>query len=261
MARTTENGRRTWRRRWSALAALLAGAAVGTTAVIAAVDRPQHLSEQVIVAHGSDNLPNRTATDWVTYADHVLAVTAVNETESPPTDTEVERGEGLIARKVTLRVDRVVWSRDDAPTPAPAQWQRTSVGWQFTDGDTDNRMKMVRADSPRVETGHSYLMAVYWQPDACLPVGGEWLGLGEGATVPYDDDTIGVGEYEGKVRSAQQAVRQARTAAAADGGTALEDALAGRDASAVAAVLGTAQPVERVAYDDPAPAGLTAVCD
>ncbi|WP_437012917.1 hypothetical protein [Streptomyces sp. enrichment culture] len=73
----------------------------------------------MILAHGADRHPAQTATDWVTYADHVVEVTPVSEREIAPSQDEADRGEGLILRKVTLRVDKVLWSSDTAAKAPP----------------------------------------------------------------------------------------------------------------------------------------------
>lgn len=194
--------------------------------------------QKITTAHGSDRRPSHSASDWVTYADHVVAVTAVGARELRPSATELERGEGLIGRTVTLRVDQVIWSREGAPQ-APAGWERASMGWEFTGGDTGDRATMVPEDAPRVEPGHRYIMAIQWERDACSPGGGKWFGLGEGSTVPYDDGVIGQGEFGGRVRSAAQAM----AAAGADGG--LEDQMAGKSTDALGQALRAAEPGTR----------------
>ncbi|MDX2525731.1 hypothetical protein [Streptomyces europaeiscabiei] len=224
--------------RFAAAFAVIASAISATLAVgwvLSPADNLPHApQDQIIIAHGADNLPSRSATDWVTYADHVVAVTATRERETPPTQSELDRGEGLIGRAVTLRVDQVVWSRADGPREAPTTWDRPSLGWQFTNGDTDNRVKVAKAHSPRIQAGHSYVIAIVWEEDACSPNGGQWRGLGEGSTLPYDNAKIGEGELEGRIRTAAQA-RQVL----AEGGPnlGLKDEMAGKNTTSLAAVL------------------------
>ncbi|MZD16859.1 MULTISPECIES: hypothetical protein [Streptomyces] len=64
--------------------------------------------------------------------------TAVSEKEVPPTQSEIDRGEGLIGRSVEMRVDQVLWSREGAEHPAPQTYTRQSTGWVF-DGEVANR--------------------------------------------------------------------------------------------------------------------------
>ncbi|MBO3681968.1 hypothetical protein J5X86_44525 [Streptomyces sp. NEAU-YJ-81] len=180
----------------------------------------------------------------MTYADHVLVVSATREKEIAPTQQEVERGEGTVGRTVALTVDKVLWSRPDAPRPAPDTWEYSAMGWQFQDGDTGNRTKMA-LDQPRVEPGHRYVMAIRWEAATCSPGDdpepARWQGLGEGSEVPFDAGVIGQGELEGRPRTAAQA-RSAKLKAGDDAG--LEDQLAGREEATLVQELNAAQPHE-----------------
>lgn len=55
---------------------------------------------------------------------------------------------------------------------------------------------------PRIEPGHTYLAAIGFAPATCgegdpyIPA--SWTLLGERAILPYDDSTIGLGEFEGR---------------------------------------------------------------
>jgi len=144
----------------------------------------------------------------VAYADHVVVVTPIAEKESV-TEEEVARGEGLIWRDLALQVKDVVWSRPNPDKPAPDVLAWRSYGWHFTGGSTENRQTMAGADAPRVEMGHTYLMAIEWQEGSCQPgdevVPPKWKGLGTDAVVPFDEGVIGVGELEGRVLTAEEA--------------------------------------------------------
>lgn len=227
-------------------APLLVAAAIVAAAVTAGItgfsssDEERRPGEHILLASASDNLPNQSATDWVTNADHVVTVSAVTEQEVPPAQSEIDRGEGLIGRLVTLKVDQVLWSKPGTTHPAPSMWQRPSMGWQFTEGDTTNRMKMAKEDSPRIEVGHKYLIAITWEADPCKPGSGEWRGLGEGSTLSYDSNTVGQGELEGRTQSAAQA----RVASdAEDPNRGLEEEMAGKTGTDLARALEAAQPV------------------
>lgn len=240
---------------------LSAAAAVSAAAVIVAC-QPQskdvaHRSSEVVsqgedinLAQGDDRLPTRTASDWVTYADHVVAVTPITEKEIPPPKEDIKHGEGMILRDVTLRVDDVLWSRRGAVKPAPASFDWTAFGWTFS-GSTANRTEMAGAGAPRIETGHHYIIAIDWQPARCSPgdsVPAQWNGLGEGAVLPFDDKTLGVGEMEGRHRS----VAQARAAAdAKDPNYSLEDRMAGKSVGALVTVLEKATPQVRKEFAPP----------
>ncbi|MGW1024171.1 hypothetical protein ACWD4J_10690 [Streptomyces sp. NPDC002577] len=223
----------------------LAGAAaamVASTVVLAAAPDGPRSGQNIILGQGSDHLPSETASDWVTYADHVVVVTVAGEQEIPPTELEVARGEGVIGRELTLEIEQVLWSRDGAPQ-APSTWNYSAVGYEFKDGDTSNRTKMALAERPRVESGHQYVMAMVWEEAECSdgdePAPAQWRGLGEGSEVPFDNGVIGQGELAGVTRSASVA----RTAAADTTGS-LEAELAGQGAQALVAALQSATPEE-----------------
>ncbi len=233
--------------RMTAVAALLAVAVIALFATqqdhsTAGTDTTARTdTEQITIAHGSDRRPNETATDWVTYADHVVVVTPVSESEIAPAQTELERGEGLLLRHVQLRVDDLLWSRPDAPE-APTSFGWTAYGWHFKDGSTDNRIKMAGEGDSRIELGHTYVMALQWEPARCSEgdhVPASWRGLGGGSTIPFDAGVLGQGESEGRVQSAAQV----RAAADAAGGT-LEEQMAGKASTDLTRVLESAQPAE-----------------
>jgi hypothetical protein len=218
-----------------ALAALAAPAADPEDPTAAA-------SQEVLLGEGTDNLPSVTASDWVTYADHVIVVEAVSEASIAPGAEEIERGEGVIGRTVALTVEDVLWSRDGAPRAAPASWNYSALGWHFTDGDTADPVKLALSEFPRVEVGHQYVMAIRWQPALCDEDGeyapAQWLGLGEGSEIPYDDGILGNGESEGAVQNAT-----AFAAAAEDEpDQGIEELLAGQSADAIVSALAEAVP-------------------
>ncbi|MEU5161288.1 hypothetical protein AB0G74_17000 [Streptomyces sp. NPDC020875] len=183
-----------------AVAAMTAALLTGTSVVSAAPDRPAE--DGPVTVHGLDRLPSETAEEWVASADHVVSVTATSATEVPPTAEEVARGEGVIGRTVDLTINNVLWSRPAAAQPAPTTWQYSAAGWQFKNGDLVNRREMALHGQPRVEPGHTYIMAIAWQAAQCgedgtTPAG--WVGLGGGSEVAFDNGVIGNGESEGKV--------------------------------------------------------------
>jgi hypothetical protein len=223
-------------------------------AVVSAVFIAAHsgADERIVFGNGDDRLPNQTASEWVTYADHVVAVTAISESEITPSEAEVNRGEGLILRHVTLKVDRVLWSRDNTDQPAPQSFSWTAYGWQFKDGKTSNRVEMAAAGEPRIEEGHSYIMAIERQEARCSPgdaLPGQWRGLGADSTFPFDGGVIGEGETAGLEQSAQKAREAAKTPD--DPNFSLEDMMAGRSADALIEELTSAMPVERQQFGPP----------
>ncbi|RZU15117.1 hypothetical protein [Streptomyces sp. BK239] len=266
-------------RRLARIAAAVTGATL-TAVVTAAVVSPaggssaaagnrqgQASGDGVIVGHASDRLPSTTAQDWVTYADHVVVVSAVSEREIAPSRSETERGEGIVGRQVTLRVDKVLWSRAAAPQKPPTSWEYNAAGWQFSDGDTGKRRKMVLEERPRVEAGHSYVMAIVWQGPRCAEgdgrTPGKWLGLGEGSEIPFDAGILGNGEEAGRVVR-QQGGSPAAAALAADENpdVGLEEQLAGGSASALVSELKAAAPATPQEFGAASrTAGDAAACD
>ncbi|MGA6170350.1 hypothetical protein ACPEIF_08895 [Streptomyces sp. NPDC012600] len=154
----------------------------------------------------------------------------------------MERGEGLILRKVSLRVDKVLWSRAAPARTAPVTFDWTAHGWQFT-GDT--RTKMAGEDQPRIEKGHRYVMALQREPPRCDPDDGDtpgrWRGLGAESTTPYDNGALGQGESQGHV---QPAGNKLTTPAASPGDPeySLRDEFTGRTAEDLARRLSATTP-------------------
>ncbi|MFF9915621.1 hypothetical protein [Streptomyces sp. NPDC013457] len=157
----------------------------------------------LVLGHGMDRYPSGSANEWVTYADYVAVVTPMSETEIAADATEVERGEGMIGRQVTMRVDKILWSSPQAAAPAPQTFNRDSSGWVFKDAD---RAKFALHERPRVELGHTYVAALHWEPERCSEGDptepAHWVGLGAGSALPFDSGVINKGEYEGSVQEA-----------------------------------------------------------
>ncbi len=207
-------------------------------------------NQGIMVAEASDRLPNKTASDWVTYADHVVVVTPIAEKESV-TEAEVARGEGTIWRDLTLEVKDFVWSRPNPDKPAPDTFPWRSYGWSFTGGSTENRQTMAGADAPRIEMGHTYIIAIEWQEGSCQPgdevVPPKWRGLGTDSTVPFDGGVIGVGELEGQVRTAVEARRAADSESPY---LSFEDRLAGKSLEDLRQALTEAKPGVREPFGE-----------
>ncbi|MFE4057309.1 hypothetical protein ACFXP3_13605 [Streptomyces sp. NPDC059096] len=139
-----------------------------------------------------DVLPSVTGTDWVTYADQVVVVRPTAEREIPASAEETEAGEGYIGRAATLTVDQVLWTRTGAPA-APDAVDVDVAGWVFKDGQ---RREFAIHDTPRLENGHTYIVALARLDD------GSWSALGSDGILPYDNAVIGNGESQGTVGQA-----------------------------------------------------------
>ncbi|WEH16341.1 hypothetical protein [Streptomyces sp. VNUA24] len=234
------------------IAALGAVAAATITTAATFIAQNSAAEEPIMLAHGSDHLPNQTASEWVTYADHVVAVTVTAEKENDPGRAAAERGEGLIPRDVTLTVDKVLWSRAEGDKPAPQSFSYSAFGWHFTDADMSNKVKMAGHDAPRLEVSHRYIMAIVWEEARCspgdAPVPAKWRGLGVDSTIPFDNKVIGEGELEGRSRSASEAREEAHRDSP---NFSLEDKMTGQTSEALIAELKAAKPGEKKQFGPP----------
>lgn len=158
-------------------------------------DRSETSDEVVLLGIGEDRLPNESAADVVTFADHVAVVTVTEDEELPVAKEDLDRGEGLVQRSVHMSVDKVLWSTKSA-RPAPDEIDWRVLGWSF-EGEVANRTTMAAEDSPRFDVGHTYVVALDWEQPNCSK-GGRWTTLGGSFNAPYEDETIGVGEFEGR---------------------------------------------------------------
>jgi len=64
---------------------------------------------------GSAVIPHEGFRDWISYSDQVSVVTVVSEGELPVDSAVLERGEGSIGRRVTIRIDETIWSVAERP--------------------------------------------------------------------------------------------------------------------------------------------------
>jgi hypothetical protein len=145
-------------------------------------------AEAVVRAEGSGVLPFSSLQDWVSYSDAVVVAEVESQGEVPPSERELEIGEGMIVRTVTVRVTETLWSRPDAPVP-PETLTFTTAGWVFKG---EKRSRMVFGDGAWLEVGRSYAMPVAlfrsrpgvdWAPisvEAVYPVEGGLLRGPEG---------------------------------------------------------------------------------
>lgn len=196
-------------------------------------DRSETSDEVVLLGIGEDRLPNESAADVVTFADHVAIVTVIDDEELPVAKEDLDRGEGLVQRSVHMSVDKVLWSTKSA-RPAPDEIDWRVLGWNF-EGDVVNRTAMAAEDSPRFDVGHTYVVALDWEQPNCSK-GGRWTTLGGSFNAPYEDETIGVGEFEG------QAVAKADLADVRPPGDGLRSSLWGGSADDLVKALRRARP-------------------
>lgn len=230
------------------VAAIAAAGVLVVSSPWSSEEKPAHAARRIMLAGGDDRFPSQTATDWVTYADTVVQVTPVSAEEIPPTDTEVDRGEGMILRDVQLRVDKVLWTRPGFTRGAPDTFDWTAFGWYF-DGDTTDRTEVSGEDTPRIEAGHKYVMALAWSPERCSEgdhVPARWISLGADSVIPVDGGVLGQGEEQGEVSTAAEA--EADAAEVPVSTQSLEDKVTGDPVAALTAKLQAATPTTEADY-------------
>lgn len=107
--------------------------------------------------------PSDTASDVVSYSDHVALVTAVTEADAPAaTPTTTANGDSVVMRDITFHVDDVFWSRPDAP-PAPARFSARWWGWVVRDG---KRSPFIVDGAPVVFVGAQYVVPIAYDATA-----------------------------------------------------------------------------------------------
>ncbi|MEV5351621.1 hypothetical protein ACIPM2_17140 [Streptomyces sp. NPDC086081] len=171
------------------LGAAVAGA-IALVPVLAEDGRQRDaISEDGAAADSKEALPSYTATDWVSYGDHVAVVrVSAEHEESGLTQEEAEAGEGYVARSIDLRVKERVWARSGVPA-LPDALSVVADGWEL---DGDQRTPLAPQDASRLEVGHDYVIAFARFPDD------KWAPVGSGGILPYDNGRIGQGEFRGK---------------------------------------------------------------
>lgn len=159
---------RRWRRRAGgfAILALLLLAGAARTSVSTTQPRPAEPAQTF--PETDVPFPSDTASDVVSYADHVALVTAVAEAEEPQTAVPMPTGSNLpaIPRRVTFRIDRLLWSRPDAPA-APATVTAKWCGWVIAAG---KRRPCATTGTPWVFVGGQYVMLIALDRGAFAPI-------------------------------------------------------------------------------------------
>lgn len=118
------------RRAWALVAAAAVAVITGVVG-FTTFSGSQERSGAVTVT-ASSPFPAETAQDWATFADHLVVGEVV--AEQPLTQSSEGDGHGSQLRDVTLRVDEVLWSREEAP-PLPDQVTWETLGWNYVDGE------------------------------------------------------------------------------------------------------------------------------
>ena len=166
-----------------AAAALAVLVAASITAVVVHRD-----AGHVITGAGFDTaLPGSTVSDWVSYADYVVEAVATKATKVPPTDQELQHGEGLSIRMVSMTVESVVWRSASPSHQPPSTFSMPSGGWSYHKGQPDVPFRL--ADAAQLETGHTYLFPLVYGVTSS-----GWEALGPYVILPFDSQVVGHGE-------------------------------------------------------------------
>lgn len=117
-------------------------------------------ASKVSYLEGQVAFATSTVTDWVTYADAFAEVTVEGESQlvGPGTD---ERGEGQVARKITLRVDDASWQGPARrESNLPDRFTVAHGGWIIREGSEPQRWLTEGEVWP--EVGDKFAALVTW---------------------------------------------------------------------------------------------------
>ncbi|HVF19490.1 MAG TPA: hypothetical protein VNA14_04520 [Mycobacteriales bacterium] len=144
---------------WLAVAVLLLLGGVVGAAIRRHGTPPSSVPDREPVFAESDApFPSDSASDVVSFADHVVLVTAVAEKEATPTATPTAPGTGdtTVARDVTFRIDRSLWSHAKA-REAPARFTMRWWGWLV---EGRKRTPIAVTGTPWVFVGGQYVVPI-----------------------------------------------------------------------------------------------------
>jgi hypothetical protein len=139
--------------------------AVGLCLAIALLASPGGAAPDPSCVDGESTYTTDTLHDLRSFSDAMAIVQAVKET-LPPEPGGPEGWAGLIGRRVTFRVERVLWRRPHAPRP-PATARFNDLGWW---GEPDDRVPMYVCGETRMELGRRYLAPIVRHNGAWYPV-------------------------------------------------------------------------------------------
>ena len=144
---------------WLAVAVLLLlGGIVGASIRTHETTLAPLPEREPVFAESDAPFPSDSASDVVSFADHVVLVTAVAEKRVTPTARPTAAGTGgtTVARAVTFRVDRVLWSHPKARA-APARFTTRWWGWLV---EGRKRTPIAVTGTPWVFVGGQYVVPI-----------------------------------------------------------------------------------------------------
>jgi len=204
--------------RWLVVVAVVL-AVIAAAVSIALVVRPSSKSTSTTattrpIPDAHAQFPYETASDVVSYADHVAIVTAVSQREAPRNEQpEVGAPSDSVSRLVTFRVDDVLWSRAGAPA-APTKFTALWWGWL-----AKGHQRFVMDGTPWVFIGGHYVVPIAYD-------GKEFSLIQPYAVFRFDRGTVTLEEQHTAL--AQSLDGASRTNAARVFATAVPDPLAVR---------------------------------
>jgi hypothetical protein len=144
----------------------------------------------VRVGEADELLPAATASDWRTYADHLVLAEVTSAVKLPMTQEEIAAGEGFAPRRLTFTIDKVLWSQDGS-RPAPSELQLEVDGWTVHDGKAT---PLRFSGEPVILEGHSYVLPITYLRPGRLVSKAQWSNLSVTAIVPADQGELGHGD-------------------------------------------------------------------
>ncbi|WP_229871790.1 hypothetical protein [Streptomyces longisporoflavus] len=170
----------------------------------------------------NDPYPSQAAADWKAGADHVVVAVPTAERDTNRQDFDQGSVQYTVERTVSLSKEKVLWSAHTPRHELGSAFEMTAPGWSvYRNG---KRIKSTAPEAPRLETGHTYVLALRWDAD-------QWVVLGEGAAVPFDDHVAGRGEWCGQVLGEDDFAKGERFAQR--DGHSLEETVRGQDEAAI----------------------------
>ncbi|KUO20987.1 hypothetical protein [Streptomyces dysideae] len=112
----------------------------------------------------ADGYPSQTAEEWIRYADHVVVASPVQERETNRREFTQGQFRYETDRTVTFRTDSLLWSAARPRRSLGKGFDMTAPGWQVY-RESGTRVESTTASAPRLETGHTYLLAVRWSDE------------------------------------------------------------------------------------------------
>jgi hypothetical protein len=147
-------------------------------------------TQNVVVGSADEILPAQTASDWRTYADHLVVAKVTAEEKTPLSKEDTAAGEGFIDRILTFKIEDVLWSRGNAPD-SPSELKISIDGWTVH----DNKETPMRFEGePQILVDHTYVLPITYLAQGRLVESPAWINLSVTAIIPADNGELGQGD-------------------------------------------------------------------